>query len=336
MRVFVAIVLMVSALLLVPVPPRAHAARSWNVEVGAATSSLADQALRFLPKEITIDAGDTVHWNLAASEHTVYFPAGQTPPDLMIPGKTKGQLLWNSAVFFRSPEKIYNGAGPISGGALLTDPNAPKTFTLTFTKAGTYKYLCMFHPGMEGTVIVQPAGSPYPATQAQYDRVAAAEAQAALAKAAALRTTAAKPVVTVAGGRRVYALSLVGSTKDGATVYRFPMQTLTINRGDTVTWLMQDPTELHTVSFGVGKRYFDIATMRPQPQGPPTLLVTPDVMAPSGGGVHRGAGFYNSGFMLTDGPGVRRYSLTFTEKGTFEYTCAVHDQFGMKAAIVVR
>ena len=64
--------------------------------------------------------------------------------------------------------------------------------------------------------------------------------------------------------------------------------------------------------------------------------VTPEVMAPSGGGVHRGAGFYNSGFMMTEGPGVRSYSLTFTKAGTFEYTCAVHDEFGMKATVVVR
>ncbi len=335
MRGLVAIALIASALLLVPMPHPASAARTWVVRVGASASNQADQALLFLPEEITIDEGDSIQWKLTASEHTIYFPAGQKPPDLIIPGKTKGQLVWNPAVFFASPNKTYDGSGPVSGGALLVAPQAPKSYTLTFTKAGTYKYLCMFHPGMEGTVVVQPAGSPYPMTQAQYDRIAAAEAKAALAKAAALRT-AAKPVVTVAGGKRTYTLGLVGSVKDHATVYRFPVQTLTINRGDTVSWVMQDPTELHTVSFGVGKRYFDIATMLPQKHGPPTLLVTPDVMAPSGGNVQRGAGFYNSGFMMTEGPGVRSYTLTFTKKGTFHYTCAVHDTFGMKATIVVR
>jgi plastocyanin len=30
-----------------------------------------------------------------------------------------------------------------------------KTFSFTFTKAGTYKYSCNIHPGMDGTVIVQ-------------------------------------------------------------------------------------------------------------------------------------------------------------------------------------
>lgn len=331
----IAVVVAVGMLLLVPLPPQAGAAKTWVVRAGASATNQADQALLFLPGQITVDEGDTVQWTRAASEHTIYFPAGQKNPDLIIPGKSKGQMLWNPAVFFATPRKVYDGAGSNSGGALLSDPQAPQSYTVTFTKAGTYKYLCMFHPGMEGTVVVQPAGSAYPMTQAQYDQAGAAQAQAALAKAAALRT-AAKPAVAVANGKRTYTLNLVGSMKDGATVYRFPVQSLAINRGDTVTWVMQDPTELHTVSFGVGKRYFDIATMVPQKQGPPTLLVTPEVMTPSGGGVHRGAGFYNSGFMMTEGPGVRSYSLTFTKPGTFEYTCAVHDEFGMKATVVVR
>jgi plastocyanin len=335
MRTFFVVALIVSALLLVPAPPRVSAARTWNVQVGASAVNQADQALLFLPSTITIDAGDSVQWKLAASDHTIYFPAGQKPPDLIIPGKAKGALLWNPKVFFASPKTAYDGTGPISGGALLHDPNAPKAFRLTFTKPGTYTYLCMFHPGMEGKVIVQPAGSPYPMTQAQYGAEGAKQAKAALAKAEALRT-ATKPAITMSGGKRTYTLNLVGSVKDHVTVYRFPAGNLTINRGDTVTWVMQDPTELHTVSFGVGTRPFDIVTMQRQPQGPPLLQVTPDVVAPAGGTIQRGAGFYNSGFMMTEGPGVRRYGLTFTKSGTFNYTCAVHDDFGMKAVITVR
>lgn len=332
---FVVIVLIAGLVSLVAGPVRTNAATTWTVRVGASATNQADQALAFLPRMITINAGDFVQWKLAAAEHTIYFPAGQKPPDLMIPGTTKGELVWNPAVFFAMRQPAYGGGSPFTGGALLRDPQAPKSFMVTFTKPGTYDYLCMFHPGMEGQVVVQPAGSPYPMTQAQYDAMAATQAQAALKAAKALRT-AAGPIVSMAGGHRSYTLNLVGSAKDKATYYRFPVQTLTINRGDTVTWVMRDPTELHTVSFGVGKRYFDIATMRPQKQGPPTLLVTPDVMAPAGGSVHRGAGFYNSGFLATEGPAARSYSLTFTKAGTFDYLCAVHDDFGMKATIVVR
>ncbi|HET7263508.1 MAG TPA: plastocyanin/azurin family copper-binding protein [bacterium] len=330
-----AVVLIAGVMSLVAGPARTSAATTWVVQAGASANDQADQALQFLPKRITINEGDSVRWKLTAAEHTIYFPAGGKPPDLIIPGTAKGELVWNPGIFFATPKPAYDGSGPFSGGALLADPNAPKSFHVTFTKAGTYRYQCMFHPGMEGQIVVQPAGSRYPMTQAEYDKEAALQGQTALAAAKALRAVGA-PVVAAAGGHQTYTLNMTGSTKDGATFYRFPVQALTIKRGDSVTWVMKDPTELHTVSFGVGKRYFDIATMRPQKQGPPTLLVTPHVMAPSGGSVHRGEGFYNSGFMLTEGPGVRSYSLTFTKAGTFEYLCAVHDDFGMRAKVIVR
>jgi plastocyanin len=205
---------------------------------------------------------------------------------------------------------------------------------VTFTKAGTYTYLCMFHPGMEGAITVQHAGSVYPKTQAQYDQVAVRESQAALARAREIRE-ANRPVVAGVPGKRTYTLDMVGSAKDVVSVYRFPVQRLEIRRGETVTWVMKDPTELHTVTFGV-RDPFEIITMQPQPQGPPRLLVNLRSMNPAGGAVHRGPGFYNSGFMFPAGPGAKRYTLTFARPGTYEYECTTHDAFGMKATIVVR
>ena len=35
---------------------------------------------------------------------------------------------------------------------------SPAQYTLTFTKAGTYGYDCLVHPGMDGTITVMPAG----------------------------------------------------------------------------------------------------------------------------------------------------------------------------------
>ena len=53
----------------------------------------------------------------------------------------------------------YDGTGFRSTGFIdsfpdPSDPNAFKAYTLTFTKAGTYKYLCVIHPKMTGTVVV--------------------------------------------------------------------------------------------------------------------------------------------------------------------------------------
>jgi plastocyanin len=188
---------------------------------------------------------------------------------------------------------------------------------------------------MEGTVVVQAAGTALPKTQTEYDKIAVDEARTSLAKAEELYK-ATKPVATGAPGKRAFRLDMVGSLKEGATFYRFPSDRLEIRRGDSVTWVMKDPTELHTVSFGVGKRPFDIAIPKPQPQGPPKLLVNAATMTPAGGKAHRGSGFYNSGFMLTAGPGVKSYSLTFTRPGEYEYICATHAFYGMKARVVVR
>lgn len=123
---------------------------------------------------------------------------------------------------------------------------------------------------------------------------------------------------------------------DVATFYRFPVDRLEVRRGETVTWVMKDPTELHTVSFGVGKRPFDIVIVKPQPKGPPQFLVNMETFQPAGGKVHTGNGFYNSGFMLPGPPGVQTYSLTFSRPGTYEYICATHAFFGMKGMIVVK
>ena len=303
--------------------------------MGSERESKALQALTFLPKEITVNEGDTVEWAIGGGDHTVYFAAGQKPPDLIVPGKTKDELVWNPAVFLPSPQKSYDGGGPLSGGAMGEEPMVPRRYSVAFSKAGTYKYVCMFHPGMEGTVTVQTKGAKYPKTQAQYDQSAVKEAQAALAKAKELRQSA-KPVISGEPGKRTFTLNMVGSQQDGATFFRFPADRLEIKRGETVTWVMQDPTELHTVTFGVGNKPFDIVIMKPQPKAPPMFMVNMQSMAPAGGKEHTGKGFYNSGFMMTAPPGVQNYSLTFTRAGTYEYICATHAFFGMKGTIVVK
>ncbi len=335
MRKLAVLMLMASIALLVPAPSRTIAATTWTVKAGAAGPNESTQALRFLPQEITIKEGDTIQWVLGGNGHTVFFPAGQKAPELIIPGKMKGELLWNSDVMFPSPKKIYAGSGPFSGGFMDADPNAPKSTAITFSKAGAFKYVCMFHPGMEGKVIVQVAGSSYPKTQEEYSRIGAEEAQVALVKAQALRDET-KPIITTKAGKRTFTLNLVGDQKTMATFLRFPAQTLTISRGDSVTWAMKDPTEVHTVTFGADQKAVDIAIVKPQPQGPPLITVNPKAIKPSGGSVHGGPGFHNSGFLLTEGPGVRSYTLTFTRHGTFDYICAVHALLGMKATVVVK
>ena len=130
---------------------------------------------------LTIKAGDKVTWKLEKNNpgtpHTISFLSGAPTPDLIVveppmhPGEPPSFFL-NPAILPPSPlppSSTYAGTGLYSSGALFTGfppgvtpppgfPATPQEFTLTFTKAGTYKYLCFFHDstGMNGTITVQP------------------------------------------------------------------------------------------------------------------------------------------------------------------------------------
>jgi plastocyanin len=101
---------------------------------------------RFEPETASVKVGQTVSW-LSASPympHTVSFqPPFQTPaqPNALLPTGTKSGGRF---------------AGGVShSGAIGPPAEAPSDrFSLVFTKAGTYPYLCILHPGMAGTVQV--------------------------------------------------------------------------------------------------------------------------------------------------------------------------------------
>jgi len=166
------------------VPGPSSGRTTWRVTAGGYTEGQALQTQKFLPTAITIDEGDSVTWTLGGNAHTIFFPADEKPPEPFVPGKAKGETDFNPRIFFASG-KAYNGSGPFSAG--VVEPGFRTSSTVTFTKAGTYTYFCMFHPGMAGQVIVQPAGRPYPKTQAQYIRIGEQEARESFAAAKAQR-----------------------------------------------------------------------------------------------------------------------------------------------------
>jgi plastocyanin len=101
---------------------------------------------RFNPETVTIKAGQTVTWRSHSDwmPHTVSFqPPFKSPaePNALIATGVKSAGKFAGGV---SHSGIF---GPPPDG--LTD-----TFSLTFTKAGKYPYLCLLHPGMAGTVEV--------------------------------------------------------------------------------------------------------------------------------------------------------------------------------------
>ncbi len=92
---------------------------------------------------VDVAVGTTVTWtNQSNNEpHDVVFPpAGQTPPPTLSP--------------FSPPSggATYDGTTLVDSGVIMPGQN----FALTFTRAGTYKYYCLFHDddGMIATIVV--------------------------------------------------------------------------------------------------------------------------------------------------------------------------------------
>ena len=102
-----------------------------NDASGAPVVDMTD-ALKFDPQEITVSVGDRVQWrNVGTIAHTV-----TTDP---------------SKVADADGVSVPSGTKPWDSGLLGAD----ETFTRTFSKPGTYQYVCIPHEGalMVGTVI---------------------------------------------------------------------------------------------------------------------------------------------------------------------------------------
>ena len=215
---------------------------------------------QFLPKKVTINAGDTITFS-SGSFHTVSY--APKPPPLILPDPARGKyrpvddaagspfyfsglakFIYNPVAFGPYGPKTITGTTGTSSGALSpAGPKAkPATYTYSFPKSGTYKLFCSIHPGMTATVVVKPTGTAVPLTPAQVTAQALQEQNAAWAVAKSTAAAAKPPANTVYMG--------VG---DGATILGFFPQTLTVKSGTTVSFVNKSPEEVHNAVFGPKK-----------------------------------------------------------------------------------
>lgn len=333
MRFVTTIIVAICAAIVLAIPTApARAKQNWTVMAGGGTSDARVFAQTYFPRTIEVGVGDTVTWQFPGF-HTVTFLSGAQAPEIFTP--EGGRNYFNPQVFFPVGDNTYDGTAYHNSGAPNPDPSAPPhTYSLSFTKTGSFQYVCVIHPGMVGTVVVKDAVMRSPAeVAAQAKREEAAVISAGLAAWAKHRPERRGRSVTV---------PLIGNTRDRYSILRFTREPLVINRGTTVTWRMTDPYEIHTMTFLSGRRPKPGEEVRvePQGQGPPRLRFTSEVERPAGGKTYSGRGYVNSGILFTPPfvpPGGKTsYSLTFTRAGRYEYWCMVHIPYNMKGNIVVR
>ncbi|HKU69171.1 MAG TPA: plastocyanin/azurin family copper-binding protein [Candidatus Baltobacteraceae bacterium] len=301
--------------------------KNWIVGTGASTYSFALQDLDFYPNAITINAGDTISYQVASGAggdaHTIAF----VPPSMSVPPPgNPGNL---------SPTNSTRTSGTVDGTKFVNSGIVfgGQTYTLHFTKAGTYRILCLFHePAMAMTVVVQSAGTPYPHDQFFYthtgsidlwEDLGAAQKSAASFPFPAFGTHLAAGIdpgrVTFPPPDSTILRFLTSASTSSAVLATEGSLTVKIN--SVLTWTNETSNEPHTVTFA-------LAGADDVPNIPPDPAVN---VASSGTTTYDGSKIVNSGTI----PPGHSFSLKFTKAGKFFYGCVYHDNSRMTGWITV-
>ena len=223
----VAFMVLLFALALVPVnAARAGTPggpRTWHVLVGGQSADQAVQAEGYYPHVITIDAGDTVTWTLNSPElHGVTFlgtcaDTSCIPPDCFKVNpdiSPCGPSSYDGIVAVAQSGRMVS---PVYTNWDTSVPHGTTTYSLSFTRPGANVYFDPSVSGMRGVVIVHPAGTPYPFTQAQYSAQAQQQLRADLAAGARARSDAEQVAASAGpGGTGTYHVALGASPPETA------------------------------------------------------------------------------------------------------------------------
>jgi plastocyanin len=299
----------------------------------------------FFGRNVAIHVGDSVRWVFSKRVvHTVTFlaPGDKRPPleqaDAANP--YSGYTDANGAPFWFNgqpsllipPDHAFPVGGASTDGRTYHNSglSAPafKSYTLKFTRTGTFKYLCLVHPGMSGSVKVVRKSAKVPSAAADR-RARIAGYRKAVKRAKQLANFHPSGNNVVAG-------------HDGGSVawFRFFPATRTIQAGQSVHFTIASTSEIHTMTFGPQPTP-DFVEVHPQPSGPPRLQFSPYAFVPSDPTVPpytptiHGNGFFNTGIIDTNpqSPPPGSVDITFTTPGSYRYECTIHP--GMTAKIIV-
>jgi len=333
--------------------PGVASARTYQTRVGdpitAPTSAPAGTTLnKFFPSSLKVRRGDKVRYSNAGFHTVSIMGRGETPPPLAIPdpaggtytginkpdgtpfgfnGRTK--LIYNPAVFLPVGDLNVDDRQTHSTGVFLGNPGpppAPGLKTLRFRRVGTYKVLCLIHPGMQQTVRVQ-------RKRKGTDRPAAVRSRTTRQTAAAQE---------LPGANEVYA----GQERRNSSLLVFAPNSITVAAGTTVTFTMHSPSEVHDMVFtgqvdaagkGAAQDFADAFITQTDliPLFGPVNQLSPGHAygsedAVNGTYTYTGANAGN-GFLFTSimddqaaSPLPNQEKVTFTTPGTYAYFCGIH------------
>ena len=332
----------VVAILMIGAATRTVQADDWQAIAGVESPDRGTQALAFLPNELWVHTGDSVHWTFPTHErHTVSFlKTGQTRPAPF--GPMFGVLAGCPGV---TPDgSSFDGSACVTSDILLLDPAAgpgssARTYSVSFPAAGNFKLVCLVHADMTGVVHVLNLSEPLPHDQDFYDRQAKRQQAVSLADTYRLeRQTRGDEDWIQTNGVAAGAGVIVTATGAGslaASLMRFLRQTIFVRVGDTVEWTSLEPSISHTVTFGT----------EPADPRPPSTNVQLTSDGARSAVISSPTDSVNSGFLspapqdrqtlAQSPPGVTRFRVTFTSPGTFNYICAIHDDLGMNGTVIV-
>ena len=355
--------------------PRAIAAQqTWHAKAGAQTPDMGRQALAFLPNEIWIHAGDSITWTFNSDEiHTVAFlVVGQifpaftdgcpVPPPgspfsfgtasfdgstcVTTPPSVKGQpdftVSFPTAGNYKIQCLVHN---TMNGVIHVLDPSASLPHDQAFYDQEAAKETrdLLTDSDHATSSDMDDMGSAHAhGMNLMTLRVLAATQRLSEGKGKPAGTSghAASPVAHVTAG-----VGEITSTPGGLqtnSLVRFVKGKIEIHAGDTVEWSNFDPQEPHTITFGE----------EPADMFDPSPNVTMD---PDGGlraVINSPSDNVHSGFILQaldDQPGTpvnsnpnnsialnpTHFRVTFTQPGSYNYLCVLHDNLGMVGQVVV-
>jgi plastocyanin len=312
------------------IPRVVQAQVNWRATVGGESSDMGKQALAFLPNEIWIHVGDSITWTWTSDLiHTLTFlTPGQLFPPFTVgcPGFSTGTATFDGSTCVTTPPQVKG-----------------QTFTVRFPKAGNYKFECLVHLTMTGVIHVLNASDALPHNQDFYDDQGAAQRKHILSDSDQNMHKDADDHdgAVISHSKHVTA----GFGDETATpgglqqlaIERFMKSTIEIHAGDTVEWGNFDPDEPHTMTFGA----------QPTDEFDPSSNVTLDDDGARHAIITSPSDNVHSGFILAvlaDQPGLptnplvgspTRFRVTFTQPGTYNYRCVLHDNLGMKGRIIV-